>query len=458
MASGRQKSRVSGYRNIIKVCRFVIGYWFQFGRSEDIKGDNLIMKLSKYSIGVGDRFHRQGKAQLKAVMKAKEDGVNVTPVWNKSHREHTIVGTTQAATRREAEEAVKSCGWEGSYYVDADHIGLNNADEFMESSDFFTLDVADYISRSAEPAHIKEFAGRYEKYVGEIKPAGVNKAFNVSRGDLENIAAKYLLAIEEAGKIFRHIKKSKQGADFIPEVSMDETDAPQSPMELFFILGAIADEGIDCRTIAPKFCGRFNKGVDYVGKVVEFERQFREDIAAIELAKKEFGLPEELKLSVHSGSDKFSIYGPIHDALGEFDVGVHIKTAGTTWLEELIGLAEAGGGGLELAKEIYCEAVGRLDELCEPYRAVVDIDEGELPSAGEVKGWSSEQYVCSLRHNQSSDNFNRSFRQLLHVGYKVAGEMGKRYLDAVDECEEVIGLNVTENIYARHIRPIFLGS
>ena len=90
-------------------------------------------------------------------------------------------------------------------------------------------------------------------------------------------------------------------------------------------------------------------------------------------------MPADLKLSVHSGSDKFSIYGPIRRAIRRTGAGLHIKTAGTTWLEELIGLAAAGGDGLEMAKEIYRTALGRSDELCGPYAAVIDIDPAQLP-------------------------------------------------------------------------------
>ena len=145
---------------------------------------------------------------------------------------------------------------------------------------------------------------------------------------------------------------------------MDETDRAQSPVELLIILAAIADEGIPVQTIAPKFSGRFNKGVDYVGDVAQFEREMALDVAAIAYAVKQYGLPDNLKLSVHSGSDKFSIYPAIHATMKRFNVGVHLKTAGTTWLEELIGLAEAGGEGLALAKEVYAEALAHREELC----------------------------------------------------------------------------------------------
>jgi hypothetical protein len=163
-------------------------------------------------------------------------------------------------------------------------------------------------------------------------------------------------------------------------------------------------------------------------------------------------------LSVHSGSDKFSLYGRIHNILQRFNAGVHLKTAGTNWLEELIGLAEAGGEGLDLAKDIYAEAYAHRDELCAPYAAVIDIDPAKLPAPDEVERWSSEQFVSALRHDQKSASYNSSLRQLLHVGFKVAAKMGKRYLDLLTAMEGTIAKNVTENLFERHIKPLFIGA
>ena len=302
------------------------------------------MILEKYSFGVGDRFGHQGKAQLQAIINANKQGINITPVWNKSHREHTIIKTSPASVRTEADEAVRALGWNGSYYVDADHIGLKNVDLFIDSSDFFTLDVADFIGQAADENDVSAFISKYRKYAGSLVIPGIDKTFEISEEQIRTIARKFLLAVKEAGKIYRHIESAKGTDNFLTEVSMDETDQPQTPVEMLFILAAVADEGIPARTIAPKFSGRFNKGVDYVGDVAKFAKEFEEDLAVIAFAIREFSLPESLKLSVHSGSDKFSIYRPMTKALKKFDTGLHIKTAGTTWLEELIGLALAGGG------------------------------------------------------------------------------------------------------------------
>ena len=414
------------------------------------------MILGKYSFGIGDRFSHQGKPQLAALIKAKQQGLDITPVWNKSHREHNIIGTSHADTRKEADDAVAAYGWNGPYRVDADHIGLNNVDEFIASSDFFTLDVADYIGKKADEADVKSFVQKYKKYTGTLAIDGINETFDISEEQITAIADKSLTAVKQAGKIYRHITAAKGADNFITEVSMDETDQPQTPAEMFFILAAIADEGIPAQTIAPKFTGRFNKGVDYVGDIKGFAKEFEEDVAVVAFAVKEFGLPENLKLSIHSASDKFSIYAPIAGIIRKFDAGLHIKTAGTTWLEELIGLAMGGGDGLSIAKEVYSKALSRMGELCGPYETVIDIDTTKLPSAQEVDKWNGERFASALRHDQSCEYYNPDIRQLLHVAYKVAAEMGTRFFDALDKYEDIIAQNVTENIYERHIKPLFL--
>ena len=415
-----------------------------------------ILTLGKYSLGVGDRFAHQAKAQLRACMMAADQGVEVIPVWNKSHREHVTIGSEPATTRLAADAAVKALGWRKPHHVDADHIRLETVDRFLPHADFYTIDVADGIGKPAPAGKIKRFAERHPELVGSIAIPGLEQPFNITRAQVKQIAAKYLLAVEEAGRVYRHVAELKGEDEFITEVSMDETDSPQTPPELLLILAALADEGIPVQTIAPKFTGRFNKGVDYVGDVAQFEREFNDDLAVIAHAVKQYPLPATLKLSMHSGSDKFSVYGPMRRALARFKAGLHIKTAGTTWLEEVIGLAEANGKGLDLAKEIYSQALEQGATLCAPYATVIDIDWKRLPSAQTVKGWSSVQFVSAVRHNQKDKGYNPHVRQLLHVAYKIAAKMGHRYLDALEACEDSVSRNVTENLYARHLKPLFL--
>jgi len=419
---------------------------------------NDSLRLGRYSIGLGDRFAHQAKAQLRAVMLAGERGVEVTPVWNKSNREHTIIGSKPESVRAAAATAVAELGWNKPWHVDADHIRLETVDGFIPHSDFFTIDVADTIGKPANPASVTAFANRHPELAGTIIIPNLDRTVETTRGEVERIAGKYLLAVQEAGGIYRHLAEAKGAANFITEVSMDETDSPQTPPELLIILAALADEGIPLQTIAPKFTGRFNKGVDYVGDIQQFEQEFNDDLAVIAFAIRQYGLPGTLKLSVHSGSDKFSIYAPIHRALKKFNAGVHLKTAGTTWLEEVIGLAEAGGDGLAVAKEIYAGAFEQADALCVPYATVVDIKKPALPLPSVVNGWTSRQFVSALRHDPGCPDFNPSFRQLIHVGFKIAARMGDRYLDALKEHEAVIARNVTGNLFERHIQPLFAGN
>jgi len=415
------------------------------------------LKLEKYSFGIGDRFAHEAKAQLQACLRAANEGADVIPVWNKSNREHNIIGSEPASTRAAADAAVKALGWKKPYHVDADHIRLETVDRFVAHSDFYTIDVADTIGKPADAAAVKAFVDRHPELVGQIVIPGIEQPFVTTRAEVERITAKYLLAVQDAGKIYQHIVRAKGEGKFITEVSMDETDSPQTPPELLIILAAIADEGVPIQTIAPKFTGRFNKGVDYVGDVAQFEKEFSQDLAVIAFAIQKYGLPPTLKLSVHSGSDKFGIYPAIRRGLAKFGAGLHLKTAGTTWIEEVIGLAEAGGDGLELAKELYAGALDHMDELCAPYATVIDIDRTKLPSKETVNGWTSAQFVGALRHDQKNPAYNRHLRQLVHVGFKIAAKKGERYLNALKKHEAVVAKNVTENLYERHLKPLFLG-
>lgn len=378
------------------------------------------MKISKYSFGIGDRFAHEGVNQLKALIAAeKKFGVHFTPVWNKSNREHTIIGTEPMSTRQEADAAVRALGYADAYFCDADHINISNVDRFLDACDFFTLDVADYIGKEGTVA---------ERYDG---------------------------AIRKAGELYRYIAAKKGAENFVTEVSMDEVDRAQTPEEVKYILTKIAEEKIPVQTFAPKFTGRFNKGVDYVGDLGRFAQEFEEDLKVIRWAVRELGLPDNLKLSIHSGSDKFSIYPIMGRLIRQYDMGLHIKTAGTTWLEEIIGLALADPAALKLAKRIYREARARKDELTVPYATVIDIDEAKLPDPDAVDAWDAQTFAKTLRHDEAEPLYNPSFRQLIHVSFKVAAELKDEYIPALERSADVIGREIEANLGDRHIRRLF---
>lgn len=415
------------------------------------------LPLEKYSFGVGDRFGREAKAQLAACQLAAGQSVEVTPVWNKSQREHAIVGSGPGSVRLAADAAVRELGWRRAYRVDADHVTLDTVDAFLASCDYFTLDVADAIGKPAPAGEVESFLSRHREFSAPNEAADAAGALALDPAMAARAAAKYLVAAREAGRIYRRIAAARNPASFVTEVSMDETDSPQTPAELLLILAAVADESVPLQAIAPKFSGRFNKGVDYAGDIAQFERDFRADVAAIAHAVRAYPLPATLKLSVHSGSDKFSLFPVIRRVLAETGAGLHLKTAGTTWLEELIGMAESGGAALDLAKEIYARAYARREELCLPYAAVIDIDSARLPAPSEVDGWDSERFAGALRHDPRCARYNPSIRQLLHVGYKIAAELGVRNLDTLDACRDRIERGVTANLFERHLKPLFLG-
>jgi len=415
------------------------------------------MELERYSLGIGDRFGREGRAQLRALQSAAERGVRITPVWNKSHREHTIIGTTPADTRRAADAAVRAAGWREPFFVDADHVSLATVDAFTEACDFFTIDVADRIGQPPPAAELAGFVHDLSGSGGRWDIPGLDAPITIDEALLARVASRYLSAVLEAGRIYARIISRRGPRDILLEVSFDEADEPQTPAELLLILAALGRQGLPVRTVAPKFSGAFLKGIDYVGDVEGFGREFEADLAVLEIAVREFGLPPDLKLSVHSGSDKFSLYPVMRRALLRRGAGLHLKTAGTTWLEEVIGLASSGGEGLALAKDIYRQALARYDELARPYLPVIAIDRSRLPDAAEVAAWDSRAFVAALAHEPAEPSFDPHFRQLVHIAFRVAAEMGDRFTDLLESGRRSIEAGVTDNLLRRHISPLFLG-
>ncbi len=411
--------------------------------------------IGKYSIGLGDRFGHQGGAQLKAIIEAGEKGVEITPVWNKSNREHITIGTQPDDVRIEADTVTKKIGFMKPYFVDADHINLDTVDRFIASSDFFTIDVASYIGKKADKKQLENFVEGAKKYIGELNIPGTGLSIKTTKKQVEQIAEKYLFAAIKAHDIYSKIENTKGKENFVTEVSMDEVPDPQTPVELFFILKMLASEKIPVQTIAPKFSGRFNKGVDYVGDPLKFAEEFESDLMVIDFAIKEFNLPQNLKMSIHSGSDKFAIYPYIGSIIKKHNKGIHLKTAGTTWLEEVIGLAESGGEALVFVKDIYIKSLEKIEELCAPYADVIDINVSLLPSKEEVSNWDGKKFAGSLRHVPGNKDYNPNMRQLIHVAYKLAALKMEAYFGLLEKHENIVAECVYENVYNRHICRLF---
>lgn len=411
--------------------------------------------LEKYSFGVGDRFGHQATAQLKAFLQLERDGVVVVPVWNKSNREHTFIGSEPESVLSAAIAAVESTSWKHSWHVDADHIRIDTVDRFIDVSDFFTIDVANHIGMPPSDAELSGFLDRHPEFQKPLNIPGLTEPLKISWESLQSISRHYLAATQEAGHVYRHISMHRRNLPSIIEVSIDETHSPQTPAELLVILAALSDQDIPLQTIAPKFTGRFNKGVDYVGNVDQFAREFEDCIAILKFAVEKYAFPKNLKLSVHSGSDKFSIYPIISNLLRKTDAGLHVKTAGTSWLAEIIGLCEAGGDGLAIVQEIYSAAYHDWEALCLPYSDVIDIDPGKLPSPESIDKTSGTEFAAMMQHDATCSHFNANVRQLMHVSFKLAANKGNRYLDLLKQHSEIVGNQVTRTIYEKHLKKLF---
>ncbi len=416
----------------------------------------MTKNLGKYSFGTGDRFGKEGEAQLRAVIQILEAGVQVTPVWNKSHREHQTVQSKPRSIRTEADNAVKNLGYREDYFVDADHINLNTVDAYIDFSDFFTIDVADYIGEEANKEDKDEFLNYFEKYTEKLIIPGISEEIIFTSEDLDKIINTFLFATKKASEVYKHISAKKK-TDFIVEVSMDEVAIPQSPKDLFLVLAALSFYDVPINTIAPKFTGQFNKGIDYKGNLEQFTTEFEEDILVIKFAVQEFKMPKNLKLSIHSGSDKFSLYPVMRKITNKHQAGLHVKTAGTTWLEEITTIAESGETGFDFALFIYQQALERFQELTSPYPDVLEINTKKLPLVEELKKKGSKEMAKALRHDKSCKNFNPHLRQLIHCAYKIAAENNKTFSFLLDKHRVEIEKNVTFNLYEKHLKPLFIG-
>ena len=413
------------------------------------------MNPGLYSLGIGDRFGHEGKAQMEAINKAAEQGIAITPVWNKSNREHSITGTMPLQVRAEADEAVRTSGYRGPYFVDADHIGADTVTKYLEHCDWFTIDVASSIGAACTEQSATMFLKEAHRYIGDLKIDGIARPYIITPSYLDHIASNYLAATKKAADIYRVIEASKGAGNFVTEISMDEVSVPQRPADIFFILMMLSMENVPVQTIAPKFSGSFHKGVDYMGDISLFSAEFESDLLVIDRAIRDFSLPEELKISVHSGSDKFSIYPHIGNIIRKHGKGIHIKTAGTTWLEEVIGLALGGGDSLAFIRHLCIEALKRREELSAPYAGVTDIDASLLPDAATIEEWTGTRLAGSLRHNSNNADYNPSFRQLIHLAYKIAAENRVEFEGYLNQHHTTVSGCVCENLYDRHIKSIF---
>ena len=285
------------------------------------------------SFGFGDRIGLATPGHIAAVKSTK-----FAPVFaQQSVRENTRTGRTLQHVMDDAKRAVDAAQWEAPWGADADH--LKTVDElqpFVEAGyTFFTVDPGEHVDNAADTDSVellkqKVAAFNWDELSALYLPGNGEQAWPptgmIGRFDAESLmraAVKYGRAIQHVILMFKRISDLKDVFDF--EMSVDETDTPTTPLEHFFIASELIRAGVKFTSLAPRFIGRFEKGVDYIGNLSALDVELAKHAAVTA----HFGT---YKLSLHSGSDKFSVYPLMEKHWGE---RLHVKTAGTSYLEAL---------------------------------------------------------------------------------------------------------------------------
>ena len=340
------------------------------------------------SFGLGDRLGIATPAHIRLF-----EHYDAYPVFaQQSIRELNLTGRTYEDVLDAASFAVFREDFQKGWGADGDHLKTPEDVEYALSLGFtmITLDCSDHIKGgvTAENAPPPPRELR-EKYLEKQFDIGEGIVLSFSEAELGVIAAIYGEAIGFAATLYkRFLKDGKYNADF--EISIDETSTPTTPLQHYFVARELIDAGVSFATIAPRFCGEFQKGIDYIGDLAQFEREIK--IHAV--IARHF----KYKLSIHSGSDKFSVFPLIgRECRGIF----HVKTAGTNWLEAMRVIACVDPA---LYREVHRYALTAFDEACKYYHVTTDLS--KIPDVDSL----SDDELPSLFENNDS-------RQLIHITY-----------------------------------------
>ena len=375
------------------------------------------------SFGFGDRLGLATPGHIAAVK-----GTKFAPIFaQQSVRENTRTGRTPQQVMDDARRAVDAAGWDAPWGADADHLKtVEDIPPFVEAGyTFYTVDPGGYVDNAADTDppdalhqkigdfHWEELSALYLNRNGD-QPWG-----QFAKDSLLRAVAKYGRAIRHASVMFNHLSQMKDEFDF--EVSVDETDAPTTPLEHFFIVSELTRLGVRFTSLAPRFIGRFEKGVDYIGSVDALDAELAKHAAVTA----HFG---NYKLSLHSGSDKFSVYPLLVKHWGE---RLHVKTAGTSYLEALRVLAEHEP---DLFMKIYSLGRERYETDRRTYHVSAKLEmlpkEGDLPSL--------------------LDDFHA--REVLHVTFGSAlAQFGAQIKSALVKHADAYRVGI-EKHFAKHLR------
>lgn len=344
----------------------------------------------KCSFGVGDRLGIATDGHIEVFEKYDAYPVLV----QQSIRELNLTGRTYEDVLDCASFAVYKNGFKKPFGADGDHLKTAADIEYALGLGFtmITLDCSEHISSSAASLSAEEL--KDVELPNEISDIYLAKKFNVGEGLIiefnENeLKRAYLIhskAIDFACEMFDKYITDK--VDF--EISIDETETPTTPLQHFFVANELIRRGVKVTTVAPRFCGEFQKGIDYIGDIAQFEKELKSHC----IIARHFGY----KISVHSGSDKFSVF-PL---IGKYTEGkFHVKTAGTNWLEAMKVIAQTEPA---LYREIHAFALENFGEATKYYHVTTDL--AKIPA---LETLSDDELPSLFLQNDA--------RQLIHITY-----------------------------------------
>ena len=340
------------------------------------------------SFGLGDRLGIATPGHIELF-----EGSDVFPVFaQQSIRELNLTNRTYEDVLDAASFAVFRQGYRKGFGADGDHLKTPEDIQYALSLGFtmITLDCSEHIRNDVTPGSVPPLGKHYaDKYLNKTFDIEEGVALVFSEDELAQCAAIYSDAISFAADMYsRFLANGRYDADF--EISMDETVSVTTPLQHFFVARELLDAGVSFATIAPRFCGEFQKGVDYAGDIAQFEREIKVHAAIA----RNLGY----KLSIHSGSDKFSVFPIIgRETRGRF----HVKTAGTNWLEAMRVVAIADPS---LYREIHSYALTVFADARKYYHVTTDLS--KIPDVSTVK----DSGLAGLFENSDA-------RQLIHITY-----------------------------------------
>lgn len=378
-------------------------------------------------IGLGDRLGRASSGHIRAL-----EGKGVFPILaQQSMRELSLTGRTYSDVLDAACFAVLREGYVGGYGADGDHL-KNEADIAAAIGlgfSMITLDCSEFIDATTEslgPQALKKryaeipsvVRGGYERaYSGESFRVGTAEIF-FDREELARCMLLYSGVIDFAEKIFKdHIRTAGREIDF--ELSIDETSTPTTPEAHYLVAAELRRRGVELTSIAPRFCGEFQKGVDYRGSADRFEMEFAVHAAIAD----DFGY----RLSVHSGSDKFAVF----PAIGELTGGrFHVKTAGTSWLEAVRLVARRNP---TLYRKVHAKAIESFSLAREYYHVSADpasIAPLDSVADGDLSGYLDDDNARQVLHITYGFILNRTAEGTINP-------LGQEFLSALDAEEDL---------------------